>query len=722
MKADRKNRELRISAIAAALLVSIIVAAIYIVQLNRTVSGNIIQNISELAEHDQVNIQNNVEETWQNLEYIAGKFASYHCDTLEEIETQMNVECANSAFSHIYMIAEDGKVYTDKYVIYDPDSGGQNGRIDLLPLFENGEERVVERFDDKFAVAGLTKESILYGIRLSDFSVEGIHMVALAGITDISNIKDSLTINSFTKNGISRGYSAVIDMSGNYIVNVDGTVYRNQKDNFFDGIDNSEKTDLTSEEAAAKMAANESFSFYFTNADGVEQIVYCMPFDGDDIPWYFLASVESTVFTEQNRVFLSMSMVMVAAIAVVIIVMLYFVMSTQKKVITANAEAKAQSAFLANMSHEIRTPLNGIIGLIYLLEKDIESGAGKAEVKQKLLKAKETAEYLLSLINNILDISKLQAGKVSVNHEVISPETIMDAVWSMQRNNIENRGVKFLIEKDITVPWIVGDDLAVKQVLMNILSNAAKFTPAGGQIKLSVSQKREDKGRVCTTFTCADTGCGMSQEFLAHIWDSFSQERSSTDQSIKGTGLGMTISRLLVRAMGGEIKVESTLGEGSTFYVILHSEIATEPPEYLQEIKEEPKEEAAKQRVAKILVAEDNELNAEILLEILKSEGFEVVHASNGQLAVDKFRASDEGEFGLILMDMQMPVMDGCTATAEIRKLERADAKKIPIFACTANNFTEDRERAQASGMNDFLSKPIDVKELFKKLEGSLHY
>jgi CheY-like chemotaxis protein len=266
------------------------------------------------------------------------------------------------------------------------------------------------------------------------------------------------------------------------------------------------------------------------------------------------------------------------------------------------------------------------------------------------------------------------------------------------------------VEKNIIAPWIIGDDVMLKQVLMNILSNAAKFTPKGGEVVLSVEQELEDDTRVCTIFKCRDTGCGMSQNILEHIWDSFSQDRGSTDESIKGTGLGMAISKLLVDAMGGEIKAESKLGEGSTFYVTLHSDIVSEPP------KREPNLKGSSTEQKKILIVEDNELNAEILHEILEGEGFKVEVAGNGQIALDRFKESRVGEFNLILMDLQMPVMDGCTATVEIRKLDREDAATVPIFACTANNFTEDRERADASGMNDFLSKPIDVDELLRKI------
>jgi signal transduction histidine kinase/CheY-like chemotaxis protein len=573
----------------------------------------------------------------------------------------------------------------------------------------------VDRFDDKFLEAGVSKESILYGVRLHDFAVEGISMYALVGISDISDIQDRLAISSFSKDGESRGYSAVIDRDGNYIVNVDRTVYLDDDDTFVKRIEESITVDLTWEQIVEKMDARETFSFNGTNAAGVERVVYCMPFENDGIEWYFLSSVERTVFSEQYHTILTLSMVMLVAVVLVLIMVLAMLEASRRRVRSANAEARERSTFLANMSHEIRTPLNGIIGLIYLMEKDLNQNAPKEALRQRLDKARSTAEYLLSLINNILDISKLQAGKVELKHDAISPELLMDEIWSMQRNNIESRGITFIVEKQSITSWIVGDELLIKQVLMNIIGNAAKFTPAGGQIRFSVTQERTDPQHVTTTFVCADTGCGMSKEFLEHIWDSFSQERQGKEESVKGTGLGMAISKLLTDAMGGEIQVESTLGEGSTFRVSLPTEIAAEPPEALK-----PSCEAAsgqsEQIGTKILVAEDNDLNAEILIEILEAEGFAVAHAENGQRAVELFRESEVGEIGIILMDMQMPVMDGCEATRAIRGLDREDAKSVSIFACTANNFNEDRQVAQESGMDDFLSKPIDVGELMKKL------
>jgi CheY-like chemotaxis protein len=209
----------------------------------------------------------------------------------------------------------------------------------------------------------------------------------------------------------------------------------------------------------------------------------------------------------------------------------------------------------------------------------------------------------------------------------------------------------------------------------------------------------------------------MGEEFLEHIWENFSQERNNNESSVKGTGLGMAITKRLVDAMGGDIRVESKQGEGTTFFVDLHFEIAKEPEEHYPEPQMETTPQPSKKKSLKIMVVEDNDLNAEILIEILENNGFEVVHAPDGKEAVEQFAASEPGEIGVILMDVKMPVMDGCEATRAIRAMKRKDAKKVAIFACTANNFSEDRELAEESGMDDFLAKPIDMKKLLQKLE-----
>lgn len=708
--------------ILAALIVCVAVI-FYIGQMNDTISKNIMNSISEIAEHDKETIQTYIEICWTDLDEIKERFTSFECKTLEDVETRMNLECASSSFNHIYLVAKDGTVYTDKYVVYKPDDNNTDRDLNFLPYFEDGKDRIVVRYSDRIEGAWLSRDSILYGIRIDGYSVEGVEMVALIGISDISSIQDNMVIDSFIKDGESRGHSALIDMKGNYIINVYRDIYSSKQNNLYDHLLAAKSSELTNDEIRQKLQNRETFGFYHSHANEAgKELFYLIPLD-DSFDLYFLMSVNQEVFSEQNDALISMSMTMAIITVLTVIVMLLIIMKLQTKSIRTTESAKLQKDFLSNMSHEIRTPLNGLIGMNHLIMVNIDDDSQKPQIKEWLNKSHSTANYLLSLVNDILDISKLQAGKVDISSRPMLISSMIDEVCAMQADVIKDKGVEFIVEKEIDEPCIEGDMVRTKQILMNIVGNAAKFTPEGKQIRLSVTQKKTDNDNVITTYSCEDTGIGISKEYIDKIFDSFSQERNRNANGIKGTGLGMAISKLLANAMGGDITVESELNHGSIFTVTIPSKIVHNIPTELKKQEEQssnsgtPSVHRADGKPLKILVAEDVELNAEILLEILNMEGFETILAKNGQEAVDVFSQSENGEFDIILMDMQMPVMDGCTATKNIRELERADAKTVMIYACTANMFQEDREQALASGMNDFLTKPIDVNLLLKKLQ-----
>ncbi|MCM1430713.1 MAG: ATP-binding protein [Muribaculaceae bacterium] len=720
----KKHRLFYLLIIVSTSMIVCLAVLFYLRQINRTISENIINSISEIATHDKATIQTYIEICWEDLNEIHARFLSSECATIEEIETRMNLESASSDFTHIYLLAEDGTVYTDKYVVYKPGTDTINRNLDFLPYFEGGKEKIIIRFDDMAEGGWLAKESILYGIRLHDFSVEGIKMLALIGISDISSIQDNLVIDSFIKNGEVRGHSALIDMSGNYIVNVNKEIYLNKRNNLYDHLTEAETSDLTNEEVQEKLKNRETFGFYHSHfGEKGKELFYFIPLD-DTFDLYFITSVNEKVFLEQRRTFVSISMITAIIAIGTIIIMLLIIMRLQLKTIRTTEAARSQKEFLSNMSHEIRTPLNGLIGMNHLIMVNIDDENQKPQIKEWLEKSHSTADYLLSLVNDILDISKLQAGKVDLVEEPMLVSSLVDEISAMQADNIKNRGVEFIVETDITVPCILGDVTRTKQILMNIVGNAAKFTPEGKWIRLSVTQEQTDASSVITTYRCEDTGIGISEEYIDKIFDSFSQERNRNTNGIKGTGLGMAISKLLANAMGGDITVESKLNAGSTFTVTIPSRIVQDIPAELE--KKEPADESpahgirgADSRPLKVLVAEDVDLNAEILIQILTMNGFETALAKNGQEAFDLFAQSETGEFDIILMDMQMPVMDGCTASRKIRKLDRPDAASIQIYACTANMFQEDRDQAMASGMDDFLTKPIDVNVLLKKLNAS---
>lgn len=704
-------------AVAAVCLITVFFAG----QMNRSVSNNIINSINELAEHDKTMIKSYIDVCWEDLAAISERFVNYDCQTIEKVEERMNLECATSRFRAIYLLAEDGTVYTNTYVTFTPGSDILGRNMNILPYFMNGEDKVFARFDDKISGGFIAKESLLYGIRLKDYEVQNIKMIALVGISDITLIQDHMVLENFrAENGVGRGYSTLIDLEGNYIIDSNKDVYLNSTNNLYLYMEDADSSELTNEEIAEKIKNRETFGFYHVH-QGERKLFYLIPFD-DGLPLYFVMSVNEDVFNEQSRDFVTTSMGMLAGCMAVVGVMILMMMVNQRKVIRATERARSQKEFLSNMSHEIRTPLNGLIGLNHLITVHIDDAGQKEQIREWLQKSDSTAHYLLSLVNDILDISKLQAGKIDLASEPLLVNDLVDEVCAMQKDNIESRGVKLILEKDISVPCVIGDAVRIKQILMNIVGNAAKFTPAGGSITVSVRQEKTDDTHVMTVYQCADTGIGISKEYLGKIFDSFSQEKNNVSTGIKGTGLGMAISKLLTDAMNGEISVESELKVGSIFTVAIPSVVVNEIPDSLKEIGGDAEdtnldngEETG--RPLKILVAEDVELNAEVLLGILSMEGFETAYAKNGEEAVHLFAESAPGEFDVILMDMQMPVMDGCTASAKIRGLDREDAKTILIYACTANSFQEDREQALSSGMDDFLTKPIDVKAMLRKIK-----
>ena len=723
---EKKRKSFYFLLTVSTLAIVCFVTFFYTKQLNQTISDNIIHSISEIAEHDKTAIQTYIETCWENLAKIHQRFFYYNCKTPQDIETGLNLECASSGFSHIYLIAEDGAVYTDKYASCIPGDHAANGAQDFLSYFLNDTEKVVARFEGNIQNTDGEKENILYGIRLKDSKIGGKKMSALIGISDISSIRDNMVIDSFIKNGEARGHSALIDMNGDYIVNINKEIYLNKRNNLFKHLSESRDSEFSNEEVRQRLKNLETFGFYHAHdGEKYRELFYFMPF-GNEINLYFTMSVNEEVFMEQTRAFVTMSMVMLAICIATVIGMLLVMMRHQLKTIRASEKAKSQKEFLSNMSHEIRTPLNGLIGMNHLLLANIDDDTRKPQIKEWLRKSHSTANYLLSLVNDVLDMSKLQAGKVDIINEPLSLPVLIDEISSMQADNIKNRGVEFIVEKKLTEPYIEGDATRIKQILMNIIGNAAKFTPKGKYIRFSVTQEKTDAMHVTTIYQCEDAGIGISKEYISQIFDPFSQERNRNTNGVKGTGLGMAISKLLTNAMGGNITVESELHVGSTFTVTIPSVIVKDIPEHQKQFEKENTSEddtlaADKEsnRPVKVLVAEDVELNAEILLEILEMEGFETSLAKNGIEAVELFSASAIGEFDIILMYMQMPVMDGCTASMEIRKLERADAKSVMIYACTANTFQEDKERALASGMNDFLTKPIDIDILLKKIENT---
>ena len=376
------------------------------------------------------------------------------------------------------------------------------------------------------------------------------------------------------------------------------------------------------------------------------------------------------------------------------------------KLMQVEEASQSKTTFLSRMSHEIRTPMNGIIGMLALAEGKMQK---QDPAMQYLDKANELSAHLLSLINDILDMSRIEAGKVELENKPFSLRAMGDKLYDMFAKTLDARGIRYAVNfEGVTVDWLLGDELRLSQIMINFLSNAVKFTEQG-EIVMTIRQMMLREGNVDLLLRVHDTGQGMDPNFVYRIFRPFEQESIETGKKYGGTGLGMAITDQLVHLMGGQILVESLPGKGSDFtvYLTLPQAEADEQASVTGQAEDQNQYEDAFQD-CRILMAEDNDINAMIAVELLEGMGAKVDVAQNGQLAVEAFQAKPEHYYDFILMDVQMPVLDGRAATRALRALDRSDATEIPIFALSADAFIEDERLSMESGMNGHYSKPID--------------
>ena len=452
------------------------------------------------------------------------------------------------------------------------------------------------------------------------------------------------------------------------------------------------------------------------------------------VPTEVLGSGTAGLFSDTASFFL-----MIAAVLLFIFIFLFLVLMRSRadqrliaqqeasNLLLKEAADKAESAnqakteFLSHMSHDIRTPINAIMGMTGIAMKN---AGNEQKVRECLGKIDGSSQHLLSLINDVLDMSRIESGKTTLTSEVFSLKECLNNCASIISGQLVNRDVTLVRDfEGISAPAVIGDELHLRQVFINILGNSVKFTPDGGTIAFRAWEeeadqtkdtKEEQEEKRIFVFELSDTGIGMSKEYLPKLFDAFSQEAGGSRTTYKGTGLGMAITKSFVDLMGGSIQVESELNRGTRFLLRIPMGLGE-----LQETDSESDMDYSSLKGLKVLLAEDNELNTEIAIEILDEVGVSVVSAVNGSEAVRIFRASAPGEFAAILMDIMMPEMNGYEATDAIRKIARPDALTIPIIALSANAYEEDIRKAKEAGMNAHVSKPVAPDMIYKEL---LHF
>lgn len=443
---------------------------------------------------------------------------------------------------------------------------------------------------------------------------------------------------------------------------------------------------------------------------------------------YFLLADQTVSAAEmysEKRVSISIGVLLSLNIGFIgLFVLLWVSRKRQKRVRRAldlaESANRAKSEFLSRMSHEIRTPMNGITGMTAVARRSMNN---PERVLDCLNKIDLSAGYLLALINDVLDMSRIESGKIELEYKEFDLTEVFDRIYWMFRQKAEAGGVELqVLRDDLTVTLVTGDSLRLSQVLINLVSNALKFTPAGGLVTLHVRETEVSETFVSLEFTVTDTGIGISEDFQSRLFEPFEQERPATAQQYGGTGLGLAISNNFVSMMGGRIFVRSTPGEGSCFTVALSfkrpsPEAAARFAKTCKTTTDAAERDTYDFAGIRVLLAEDNEINAEIVTCLLEDSGASVDHANDGLGAVRKLRESAPGTYALILMDIQMPVMNGIEACRAIRASSHPDGRTIPIIGLSANAFREDIENATRNGMNGYLSKPINLESLFRAMD-----
>jgi signal transduction histidine kinase/ActR/RegA family two-component response regulator len=704
--------------LAMAFVAALAFYGVYRITMKITVSSNI-ENMKELAEHDKLSVQTSIQIREQIVYDWASavrdkKYASIS-ELLDAVGSGNNIIGSEA----LYLVDENFNFYSS--------NGAIQKKEYYNDFFDNfGDETSFMIRYDTYEYANFAesrKEFLTIFTKIREFSVDGVKFSYAVAEMPLKLFQEKLKIDSY--DGL--GFSNIIDRDGYYIINIDSTSLQ-ARDNFFERYSDVDINgyDSMSEFIDAVHSSGDSLAAQVI-CDGPDYIMVASSMESEG--WTFITLCETSAFSDLVNRITVVFLVLVAVIMFVVSVTIVLIIRDRNARVKADVEeqhkaelsdalAQAQAAnrakttFLNNMSHDIRTPMNAIIGFTSLASKHLDDTGA---VKDYLEKISKSSEHLLSLINDVLDMSRIESGKVRIYEKAENLSDILDSMKDIVQADVNAKDMHFTLDKSgVKDETIICDKLRVNQVLLNIISNSLKYTEKGGTVAVTVTEKNvKSSGYATYEFRVKDNGMGMSEDFLKTIFDPFTRAESSTISGIQGTGLGMTITKNIVDMMGGEIEVKSKLYEGTEFIVTLYFKLTDEVVKSADVAADSAYDFTGK----RILLAEDNELNREIATAILEESGFKIETAVNGQECCDKLSSSSPGYYDLVLMDVQMPVLDGYSATKKIRNFANQTLANIPIIAMTANAFQEDKQNAYAAGMNGHIAKPIDIPVLFTTLK-----
>ncbi|MET3569611.1 ATP-binding protein [Enterocloster citroniae] len=564
--------------------------------------------------------------------------------------------------------------------------------------------------ESSFATIQTQGDFWLFSLGLKGVTLDGEEIAGLVKPVNAQEYADIATIPLY--NGMGASY--VIDSDGRIVMRPNAT----EANDLFNGynlysIMAKEGVSLTElEQLKTAVAQGQSFQFVTFMRD----MTWLIQSVSTDANRGIIIAVPISVTAKdtygQMRSVIFLITLVVLFLAALVLSALVLMIKRNQAVSLEQAKARAKNDFLDKMSHDIRTPLNAIIGMHELA---LGSPDDPGLVTDCLKKAKMSSEYLVSVINDVLDMSKIESGKMTVSNRQFNMEELLDHVMQMEENPAREKRLSLFLDLESPIDTdFIGDSLRIRQCLINLVSNSIKFTPESGEIHLSYRVEPIDETYCLVRFKVRDTGIGMSEDFLERIFTPFEQEYSSLTSSYVGSGLGLSIVNSLVSLMNGTIFVESDLGHGSCFTISLPLPMAPKSAASRPVMDEEGLVEQLKDR--RVLVAEDNDINREIISLMLEKLGLAVDTAVNGRDVLNKFTQSSPDSYSMILMDIQMPVMDGLEAARQIRASARPD-RRIPIVALSANAFDEDTQRSLDAGMQAHLAKPVDIIELKRILK-----